>query len=122
MTISAACESAGLSQSGWFKAFQRPAVRDHLKEVQAEFVSEAEGLRATAQVAAIEAALDLMKNAKSETVRARMAEFLAAGAKADTGVNVAVQVNNTGGGYEYVRPGQKLVEVKKRKSDPKKEQ
>lgn len=35
-----------------------------------------EALRATAKAAAVEVAIDLMKNAKSENVHARMAEFL----------------------------------------------
>jgi hypothetical protein len=53
-------------------------------------------------------ALDLMLNAKSEAVRARMAEFLASDAKAP---QVAVHIDaRQSAGYEYVPPGQKFVD------------
>ncbi len=112
MTIVAACEAANLSTSGWHKAMLRPAVRDFLAETQATYVAECSTLRATAEVRAIEVALDLMQNAKSETIRARMAEFLASGGKASSGVNVHVDARQGHPqGYEFIRPGQKVVEV-----------
>lgn len=112
MTITDACEKAGISPSGWHKAMGRQAVRDAFAEEAADYISEVEVLRASAKVQAIEVALELMKTAKSENVRARMAEFLASEGKAvGHQVNVTVDARNTGGGYEFVRPDEKLVEI-----------
>ena len=52
-----------------------------------------------------------METSKSDSVRARMVEFLAGETKGNS-VNVAVQVNNQAPqGYEYARPGQQVVEI-----------
>ena len=68
-------------------------------------------LRAFARRRAIEVALDLMLTAKSEAIRARMCEFLAADAKVSP---VAVHVDNrmvTGPGYVYIRPEERLADI-----------
>lgn len=111
LSIAAAAESAGMSRNGFGKALKRPAVQDHLRQVQEAFVAETEASRAVYKARALEAALDLMQNAQSETVRARMIEFLAGDGKAP---RVAIQVDarpQIGRGYEYVRPGQQVVEI-----------
>ena len=112
MTIAAACEEAGFSTSGWHKAMGRQAVRDAFAEEQADYISEADLLRVSSRVRALEVALDLMQNAKSETVRARMAEFLLSEGKAP---QVAVNIDNrqftTGRGYAFVPPGADVVEI-----------
>lgn len=109
LSIVAAAEKAGLSRNGFAKALKRPAVQDLVKEVQETFIRETEALRSTYKARALEVALDLMLNAKSETVRARMAEFLASDAKAP---QLAVHVDaRQQGGYDYVPPGCKLVEI-----------
>lgn len=111
LSIAKAADAAGLSKNGFAKALKRPAVQEHLKQVQEVFVAETEARRATYKAQALEAALDLMQNAQSETVRARMIEFLAGDGKAP---QVAVQVDartHFGGAYEFVRPGQQLVEI-----------
>ena len=88
LTVTDACKKAGLSTAGYFKAMQRPVVVEHLQEVQAKFIAETDQARAAAKRQAIVVAVDLMKNAKSEAIRARMAEFLAGDGKAP-----AVQVS-----------------------------
>ena len=98
-----------MSEAGFHKAMKRPAVRDHLQEVQNRFVSEVEGRRAIYTARALEVAADLMENSKSDSVRARMAEFLANGGKTGSSVNVHVDARPMG--YEYVRPGQQIVEI-----------
>ncbi|MBY6163423.1 hypothetical protein KUV73_21260 [Mameliella alba] len=117
MTISAACEAAGISCAGWHKAMKRAAVRDYLEAEAARYIGETERLRVTAKARALEVALDLMENAKSETVRARMAEFLASEGKAPQ-VAVHVDARPQTGGYEYVPPGSQVVEVKAQRSTP----
>lgn len=111
LSIVESCAKAGLSPQGWHKAMKRPAVRNHLEVVQRRFVAESDAKRALYRARAFEVALDLMLTAKSEAIRARMAEFLASDGKAP---QVAVHVDARAverGGYEFVRPGQKLVEL-----------
>lgn len=54
----------------------------------------------------MEVALDLMMNAKSESIRARMAEFLASDAKVST-VSVSIDARMVQPvGYHYRPPGE----------------
>lgn len=111
-SLAAAAEAAGMSRNGLAKALKRPAVQEYLLQVQTAFVAEVSASKAVYQALAYEVALDLMNNAQSESVRARMAEFLASDGKSG-GVNVAVQINNPPAqGYEYPRPNQKVYEIK----------
>jgi hypothetical protein len=110
LSITEACARAGLSRQGFAKAMKRSAVRDHLEEVQRRFVTESEAKRSLYRAKAFEVALDLMLNAKSEAIRARMAEFLAGDGKAPQ-VAVHIDARPERGGYEFVRPGQRLVEI-----------
>jgi hypothetical protein len=110
LSIVEACTKAGMSRQGWHKAMKRPAVRDHLEDVQRRFVLEAESKRSHYRVRAFEVALDLMLNAKSEAVRARMAEFLAGDGKAPQ-VAVHIDARQEPNGYEFRRPGQRVVEI-----------
>ena len=109
MTIGAACEEAGMSPQGYHKAMKRPAVRDYLQTVQLEFVASVESDKAMHKARAMEVGMDLMLNSKSEAVRARMVEFFASDGKVSpVSVHIDARQNH---GYEYVRPGQKLVEI-----------
>lgn len=111
LSIVESCAKAGLSPQGWHKAMKRPSVREHLEAVQRRFVAESDAKRALYRARAFDVALDLLLNAKSEAIRARMAEFLASDGKAP---QVAVHVDARTvdrGGYEFVRPGQKIVEL-----------
>ena len=112
VSIVEACREAGLSTAGWHKAMKRPAVQDHLRTVQATFVAEAEGLRALARARAIEVAVDLMLNAKSESIRARMCEFLASDAKVSpVAVHVdARTIEAPGYAYQRVELGRRSID------------
>lgn len=109
-TIAKSAEAAGMSKTGFAKALKRPSVQDYLRAVQEAFVAEVEASRAVFKARALEAALDLMLNAKSETVRARMIEFLAGDGRSPQ-VSVHVDARQQGSGYEYVRPGFDVVEI-----------
>ncbi|WP_170576254.1 hypothetical protein [Ruegeria atlantica] len=117
LTIEKACAEAAMSPAGYYKAMKRPAVKEHYEEVQHAYILEAEKLRSIAKTRAIEVALDLMHNAKSETIRARMAEFLASEGKTPQ-VAVHVDARHSPQGYEYVRPGQQVVEVVPQNVEP----
>lgn len=106
MTITAAADAAKMSRAGLHKALKRPEVCDHIDEVKRRFITDVEAKRAIYKARALEVALDLMMNAKSESVRARMAEFLAADAKVSP---VAVHIDARSmqpAGYHYRRPGE----------------
>ena len=109
-TITEACEGAGISPAGWHKAMKRPAVQALLQNVQQRFVSEVNAGSAHRKAQALKVAVDLMHNAKSETVRARMAEFLAGDGRAPQ-VSVHVDAQGAPTGYEMARPGQRIVEI-----------
>lgn len=110
LKITDACKEASFSPAGWHKAMKRPAVQDHLKEVQQAYVLEVDASAALYKARALEVAQDLMLNAKSESIRARMAEFLAGDAKAAQ-VAVHIDARQQSRGYEYVRPDQQVVEI-----------
>lgn len=109
MTITAACEEAGMSPQGYHKAMKRAAVRDYLQTVQLEFVASVESDKAMHKARAMEVGMDLMLNSKSEAVRARMVEFFASDGKVSP-VSVHIDARQTAG-YEFVRPGQQVVEI-----------
>ena len=109
--IKEACQEAGLSQSGWHKAMQRPAVQEHLQAVQERFVTELEARRTAYKAEALEAARHLMMTAKSEAVRARMIEFLAGDGKApQVAVNIDARQQSPKT-YDFARPGQEVVTI-----------
>ena len=101
LSIEKAAEAAGLSRAGFAKALKRPAVQDLVRAVQDRFIRDTEARRSVFKARAFEVALDLMLNAKSEAIRARMAEFLAGDARVSP---VAVHVDArqvVRGGYEF---------------------
>ena len=100
-----AAKMAGLSRQGLAKALSRLAVRDLLEAERLRFIAEADGMRAWAKARAIDVALDLMTTAKSEAVRARMAEFLASDARAPSvAIHVDARQSAPAHGYQYKRP------------------
>jgi len=111
LSIAAACEKAGMSRAGYHKAMQRPVVRDHMETVQSRFVGDVRAKRALYQARALEVALDLMLNSKSEAIRARMVEFLASDAKVSpVAVHVDARQETPFLGYRLVRPSETLSE------------
>jgi len=109
MTIVAACDKAGMSPQGYHKAMKRATVRDYLQTVRVEFVMGVESKRGLYKARAIEVGVALMLNSKSEAIRARMVEFFARDAKVSP-VSVHIDARQTGG-YEFVRPDQRLVDI-----------
>lgn len=111
LSIKAAAEKADMSRNGFAKALRRSHVAELLEREQEAYVLESAAVRATYRARALDLAMDLAKNAKSETVRARMIEFLASEPKAP---QVAVKIDNAPKilpGYTYVPPGKKKIPV-----------
>jgi predicted DNA-binding protein (UPF0251 family) len=81
LSVTDACGKAGLSRAAWYKAIKRPETQNLLRQVRRDFIEGADAKKAFLKVKALEVALDLMLNSKSEAIRARMVEFLASDAK-----------------------------------------
>ncbi len=100
---------AGLNEKSLSRAIQRPEIGAYLETLKAQAVMDAGALKQQARAAAIRVGLELMHEAKSEQVKARLVEFFAGEVK--TGASVNVQVNVDRGGYEFVRPGARMVDI-----------
>ena len=106
-----AAKAAGLSEAGIHKARKSQHVKALYEEIKGEYIQEVDALKAPFKAQALLVARDLMRESKSDAVKARMVEFLAGEGKGNA-VNVAVQVNNhMANGYEYVRPGAQIVDI-----------
>lgn len=104
-----AARAAGLSSAGYYKAMNQPHVKAYAEAVKLAYVERIQADKAILRAEALEVARDLLHNSPSDQVKARMVEFLAGEAKSGPSVNV--QINNNSGGYEFVRPGQRVVEI-----------
>lgn len=109
MKVTEAIREAGVTESGWYRAMERPHVVALLEQEKFKYIQQVDLLKSRHKARAIEIAAELMETASSEAVRMRAVEFFAGESKSQ-GVNV--QINTTiSGGYEYARPGQRIVEI-----------
>lgn len=100
---------AGMNERALSRALLKPHIRAWLEQKKADFAVDMLQLKDRAKSIAIATGIDLMHSAQSEAVRARMVELFAGEGKA--GTSVAVQVNVDRGGYEFVRPGARMVDI-----------
>jgi hypothetical protein len=107
-----AAQRVGIKPSYLYTQLTKAHIRDYERDRFALYIQEIEDLKAPYKAEAFETAAELMREAKSESVRARMVEFLA-GERKGNAVNVALQVNNQAPtGYEYARPDQEVVVIR----------
>ena len=104
-----AAHRAGMNETALGRALARPAIAAWLEYLKAQAALDADKLKAHARAIAIREGTRLITEAQSEQVRARMVEFFAGEAKPGSQVNVQVNVDR--GGYEFVRPGARMVEI-----------
>lgn len=105
LSITAAAEAAGMSRNGLAKALRRVAVQEHEQAMREAFVAETAASRALVAALALKVALDLLQNAKSEAVRARMVELLIAHLPDAPQLPASAPNRAPGaGGYTYSRP------------------
>jgi hypothetical protein len=76
-TQNQAAEAVGMHYTSLSKALAKPEVRAWLETRKAQFSLDAEQLKHQAKALAIHTGIELMREAKSEQVRARMVEFFA---------------------------------------------
>ena len=98
-----------MDESSLGRALAKPHIKAYVEAQKALFLTDMLKLKDRAKAIAIAQGIDLMHNATSEAVRARMVELFAGEAR--SGPSVAVQVNVDRAGYEFVRPGQRVVEI-----------
>lgn len=96
-----AAKRVGMDESALGRALRRPPIAAYVETAIAQQAIGAEALKARAKVLALNRAIDLMHNAASEAVQARMVELFAGEAK---GAGVNVVVNQAPSGYQYRRP------------------
>lgn len=101
-----AAKAAGLSRQGLNEALKRPEVATLLHSARAALEGDITRLRQIGRLAAIETAMQLMRDSKDEKIRARMAEFLAGEAKGGAPVHVSLDLRHSPQptGYVYERP------------------
>lgn len=98
-----------MDESALGRALAKPHIKAYVDTQKALFITDMLKLKERAKAIAIAQGIDLMHSAQSEAVRARMVELFAGEAKAAPQFNV--QINNDRGGYEFPRPGQRLVDI-----------
>lgn len=96
-----AATASGMNETALSRALAKPHVNAYVEAMKAEVFAEAEQLKGRAKAIAIREGINLLRTAKSESVRARMVEFFAGEPKQSS---VNVQVNTGAAGYVYTRP------------------
>ena len=104
-----ASRRAGMNETVLGRALKKPHIAAYVEHQKAVFLTDMLKLKDRAKAIAIAQGIDLMHSAQSEAVRARMVELFASEPR--PGASVAVQVNVDRGGYEFVRPGARMVEI-----------
>lgn len=100
---------AGMNERALSRALLKPHIKAWMDEQKAAFAVDMLQLKDRAKGIAIATGIELMHSAQSEAVRARMVELFAGDGKAGASVNVQVNVDR--GGYEFVRPGARMVDI-----------
>jgi hypothetical protein len=101
MTQREAAKRSGMTETALGRALDRPHVKAELDRLRSMAYEEGATHRAIARAAALRVGLDLLHNAKSEAVKARMVELFT---RDPDGPSVVVQVNNAAPGYTYAKP------------------
>lgn len=109
LTGEQAAALAGLSNSGFWKAWGQPHVQQLYRELKAQYIQRAMDRKEVLRAHAIDIAAELMKEGNPPNIRAKMVELFTSEPR--PGASVAVQVNVDRGGYEFVRPGARMVEI-----------
>ena len=105
-----AAEREGMTEAALSRALKRPPIAAWVEYLKSQETIDAISLKARANAMAIQRGIDLMFNAQSEAVQARMVELFAGEAK--TGTQVNVNIGAKANGYEYLRPGARVIEIR----------
>jgi hypothetical protein len=101
-----------MNENALGRALKKPHIATWFEKQKILAMQDLKQLRKLGEIAAINTGLDLMQNATSEAVRARMVEFFGGGGTGKgPSTIVQVQQNNGTTGYEMARPGQRVVDI-----------
>lgn len=104
-----ACAKAGIAQDTWYKNFLKPHIKAFFEVEKLKYIQSVENLSDRHKARALEVAAQIMEESKSDAAKMRAVEFIRGGGK--SGVTVNVQNNIKSTGYEYAKPGQRIVEI-----------
>ena len=108
LTQRAAAQHVGMSEVSLSRALKRPQVSLYLQEQRITFSTDMDELKGLGSKMAINTAMELLRTG-SEATKVKMVEFFAGERKKPTQININNTVNSKG--YEYARPGQRVVDV-----------
>ena len=108
-SVKDAAAGAGFNPDALSRAINRPEIKAYIEQQRALFSLEADKLKGYAKAVAIHTGIEIMRSGQSEAAKVRLVEFFAGEAKSGSAVNVQVNVDR--GGYEFRRPGQRLVDI-----------
>lgn len=118
-TQRAAALHCGMNERAFSKALRKPHVEAFKQQQEALFLNEIAGLKKLSSALAYQTGMDLMHNAKSESVKARMVELFRDEGPRGPQVAVNIQQNIGTQGYEYVPPGAQIVDITPAPDKPK---
>ena len=99
----------GMHRSALTRALSKPHTKIALEEARSTFIKEVMSRKRLYQALAWRRAHNIAQNSTDERTALKAVELLTGEGKQNApAVSVTV---NTGNGYEFVRPGQKLVEI-----------
>ena len=110
LTIKAACDQAGLSEAGYHAAMLKPHVQQFANQAKAEFIQEVDAERALYKRHAYRIAHEMATQSDDPKPRQWAVEFLTRDDAPRKGDAPQVSVN-IAQGYEFVRPGQRVVDL-----------
>lgn len=105
---------AGLSEQAIYKAIATPHVKVFMKELEALVSNDIEITRRSNKLRAYQAGRELLDQEDDKRIKAKMVELFTGEGRKGQQINVNQAVNveaNIGGGYEFVRPGQRIVDI-----------
>lgn len=110
LTIDAACAKAGISVSGYHKALLRPHVQAFLADEQRLYIQRVDTQKAKFKARAYEVAASFLAENASPADKRWAVEFFTRDDAPRRGDAPQVSVN-IAQGYEFVRPGQRVVDM-----------
>jgi hypothetical protein len=87
--------------------------------MQAQYIQDVANDAGRRKARAFEVAMQLLEASSSDSVKARMVEFLAGESRNAPQVAVNISQNLGAGGYEYLPPGAQIVDVQAGTGDSK---
>lgn len=99
----------GMNETSLGRALAKPHIAAWVEYQKTLFAIDMAQLKDRAKAIAINVGIDLLNNATSEQVKARMVELFTSEPKPGSAVNVQVNVDR--GGYEFIPKGSRLVDI-----------